>query len=77
MKAQDFGLLWPAPPTTAALTERVAQLIAHRACTGAEHDPTDGKLHGCCVVCGVPWPCAFAGEPPKSTPAQLPTQGGK
>jgi hypothetical protein len=44
--------------------ERIAQLIAHRACVGAEHDPVSGKLHGCCVVCGVPWPCAYAGNPP-------------
>lgn len=29
----------------------------HRAATGAEHDPQNGKLHGCCVRCGVPWPC--------------------
>jgi hypothetical protein len=40
--------------------ERVAQLIAHRACCGSEHDPDNGKFHGCCVVCGVPWPCKVA-----------------
>jgi hypothetical protein len=45
-------------------SERVAQLIAHRACCGSEHDPANGKLHGCCVVCGVPWPCSYAGVPP-------------
>ena len=44
--------------------ERIAQLIAHRACCGVEHDPQNGKLHGLCVVCGVPWPCAYAGSPP-------------
>ncbi len=44
--------------------ERVAQLIAHRVCCGTEHDPASGKLHGQCVVCGVPWPCAYAGDPP-------------
>ena len=43
---------------------RVAVLTAHRACCGVEHDPANGKLHGCCVVCGVPWPCDYAGQPP-------------
>jgi len=46
------------------LLERVAQLTAHRACCGTEHDPANGKLHGYCVVCGVPWPCEYAGSPP-------------
>lgn len=46
-------------------SERIAQLIAHRACCGSEHDTANGKLHGYCVVCGVPWPCAYAGVPPK------------
>ena len=45
----------------ADLTERTAQLIANRACCGTEHDPANGKLHGYCVVCGVPWPCEYAG----------------
>ena len=49
-----------------SINERVAQLTAHRACCGAEHDPQRGKLHGCCVVCGVPWPCAYAGVPPSN-----------
>src|SRR5216683_3035060 len=44
--------------------ERVAQLIAHRACIGLEHDPANGKLHGYCVVCGVPWPCEYAAPKP-------------
>ena len=44
--------------------ERAAQIAAHRACIGAEHDPANGKLHGYCVVCGVPWPCEYAGPPP-------------
>jgi len=47
------------------LQERVAQLIAHRACHSAEHDPSKGLLHGYCIVCGVPWPCDYAGVPPK------------
>lgn len=34
--------------------------IAHRACCGSEHAPANGKLHGCCVVCGVDWPCETA-----------------
>jgi hypothetical protein len=48
--------------------ERVAQLIAHRACCGTEHDPLNGKLHGYCVVCGVDWPCEYAGKPPTTPP---------
>lgn len=52
--------------------ERLAQLQAHRACINEEHDPSQGKLSGFCVVCGVPWPCPIAtpvepvaaGEPP-------------
>lgn len=48
--------------------ERVAQLVAHRACCGTEHDPANGKLHGYCVVCGVEWPCEYAGIPPKPSP---------
>lgn len=40
--------------------ELVASAIAHRACCGSEHDPSNGKLHGCCVVCGVPFPCKTA-----------------
>ncbi len=38
----------------------VAAAIAHRGCCGTEHDPPNGKLHGYCVVCGVPWPCETA-----------------
>lgn len=38
----------------------LAAALAHRACCGTEHDPANGKLHGCCVVCGVPWPCETA-----------------
>jgi len=37
-----------------------AACLAHRACCGVEHNPEKGKLHGCCVVCGVPWPCDTA-----------------
>src|SRR5262249_9083704 len=51
----------------AALLERTAQLIAHRVCCGTEHDPSNGKLHGYCVVCGVVWPCEYAGTPPAKT----------
>lgn len=47
-----------------AVEERAAQMIAHRACCGVEHDPQNGKLHGYCVVCGVPWPCEYAGPKP-------------
>ena len=49
---------------TDRLLERTAQIAAHRACCGTEHDPLQGKLHGYCVVCGVPWPSDYAGEPP-------------
>lgn len=52
------------PITTDA--ERVAQLTAHRACGGIEHDPMQGKFHGYCVVCLIPWPCEYAGTPPKT-----------
>lgn len=37
-----------------------AACMAHRACCGTEHDPANGKLHGCCIVCGVSWPCDTA-----------------
>ena len=37
-----------------------AACAAHRACCGVEADNLSGKIHGCCVVCGVPWPCAVA-----------------
>jgi hypothetical protein len=47
--------------------ERVAQLTAHRACIGAEHCPEQGRIHGYCIVCGVPWPCDYAGQPPPRT----------
>jgi len=40
----------------------LAACLAHRACCGTEHDPQYGKLHGCCVVCGVPWPCETAAQ---------------
>lgn len=42
------------------LTRDLAAAYAHRACCGVEHDPNRGKLHGYCVVCGVPWPCETA-----------------
>jgi DNA-binding CsgD family transcriptional regulator len=48
----------------AALLERTAQIAAHRVCCGTEHDPVNGKLHGYCIVCGIPWPCEYAGKPP-------------
>jgi hypothetical protein len=57
-----------------ALLERVAQIIAHRACCGTEHDPQQGRLHGYCVVCGVPWPCEYVGTPPETRPKP---QGGE
>lgn len=53
-----------AASTDSAIIERTSQIAAHRACCGTEHDPANGKLHGCCVVCGIPWPCKYAGVPP-------------
>lgn len=46
----------------------VAAAMAHRACCGSEHDPQQGKLHGYCVVCGVPWPCETAAYFLRKTP---------
>ena len=54
--------------------ERVAQLIAHRACCGVEHDPDNGKLHGYCVVCGVPWPCEIAAPVPQAGMVMVPRE---
>jgi hypothetical protein len=42
------------------LNNRIAAAIAHRACCGVEQNLPNGKLHGYCVVCGVPWPCETA-----------------
>lgn len=42
------------------LVRETAAALAHRACCGTEHDTANGKLHGYCVVCGVPWPCDTA-----------------
>ncbi len=49
--------------------ERLTQMIAHRACCGVEADSLNGKIHGYCLVCGVPWPCEYVGPLP-SPPAQ-------
>lgn len=38
----------------------IAAATAHRACCGVEQDLPNGKIHGYCVVCGVPWPCETA-----------------
>jgi len=43
-----------------SFVNRTAMLTAHRACGPAEHDPANGKIHGDCVVCLVPWPCEVA-----------------
>ena len=39
-----------------------AVVAAHRSCNSEEHDPSQGRVHGYCMVCGVPWPCAYALE---------------
>lgn len=48
----------------------VAAALAHRACCGTEHDAQNGKLHGYCVVCGVPWPCETASSFLRPNPLQ-------
>lgn len=35
----------------------IASCTSHRACHSAEHNPEEGRIHGYCIVCGVPWPC--------------------
>jgi hypothetical protein len=68
--ASDFGIVVDSE-FARAQERRIAELesanradaaaaTAHRACCGVEHDPVNGKLHGYCVVCGVPWPCETA-----------------
>lgn len=49
---------------------KIASAIAHRACCGTENNPSIGKLHGYCVVCGVPWPCDTAKAFLAAAPAQ-------
>jgi hypothetical protein len=43
-----------------AMLTLAAAAIAHRVCIYQEHNPNNGKVHGCCVVCGDPWPCETA-----------------
>lgn len=50
-----------------ALVERIAVIQAHRATHAAEHDVANGKIHGYCIVCGVPFPCEYVGNPPKKS----------
>lgn len=69
-QARDAPAL-PADPKPQVDHERLAQLIAHRGCCSSEHDPANGKIHGYCVVCGVPWPCDYAGMPPTADPPAL------
>lgn len=59
----------------ASLENKIAAAVAHRACCGTEHDPAQGKLHGYCVVCGVPWPCETAAQF-LSAPNRKLTDGG-
>lgn len=44
------------------VSERIAQLTAHRACGNQEQDLANGKLAGYCVVCQTLWPCDTAKE---------------
>jgi len=43
-----------------SLQNKIAAATAHRVCCGVEADVVNGKIHGYCVVCGVPWPCETA-----------------
>ena len=51
--------------------ERMAQIQAHRAIRGVEHDVATGRFHGDCFVCGVPFPCEYVGLPPKPITAPI------
>lgn len=53
------------------LVEQTQESLSDRACCGNEHDGIN-KLHGCCVVCGVPFPCEYVGPAP--APASDPTE---
>ena len=46
------------------VSERVAQITAHRAVGNQEQDLGNGKIAGYCAVCQTVWPCAYAGTPP-------------
>jgi len=35
---------------------------AHVPCTGTQHDPLNGLLHGYCVRCRQEWPCEYSPE---------------
>ena len=39
---------------------KLVSAATHRPCHSAEHDPNNGKIHGWCMVCGIPWPCETA-----------------
>jgi len=54
------SLLTSPPVDVDAVNVLTASALAHRGCCGSEHDPANGKLHGHCVVCGIPWPCDTA-----------------
>lgn len=64
----------PIAPESAVRSADIAAALSHRGCCGSEHDPSQGKLHGYCVVCGVPWPCEtaqhFLRKPVATPPAQ-------
>lgn len=49
--------------------DHAAQMIAHRAVGNQEQDADNGKLAGYCLVCQIPWPCAYAGQPLENTAA--------
>lgn len=46
--------------THTASNSDLAAALAHRPCHSHEHDPFNGRVHGYCMVCGIPWPCETA-----------------
>lgn len=50
-----------------AVAAEIAKLRAdvwreHRPTGSEEHDPANGKIHGCCIRCLQPWPCEYSPE---------------
>ncbi len=48
------------PANQENIENKIAAATVHRVCCGTEHDPSNGKLHGYCIVCGIDWPCETA-----------------
>lgn len=58
--------------TKSSRPDRLVSALAHRACHSAEHNPKEGRLHGYCIICGVPWPCETAKQFAVKEPAPQP-----